>query len=269
MQWHRGMPLAPLLAVVAVFWLPVAAWLIKYGGWPSSLMHYAPARVFVNNFVFASLATCASMVIAFPLALSGWHLSRRSRTATAVLTGLVAWPLVVGLLARNYSWIALLQLAEGPAGYAGVQTGLIALVMPGLYTKTAVLVVLTYVFVPIAYICLLQGLMWIPAVQIESATLLGAGKWQLLRRILLPLSTRSAGLAALLIFFSAAGYFVTPAMIGGGKYDMLGNIVLSYVGLGDFRAASAVSVGLLIALVPLYFVAAWLIVLLRRRLIGG
>jgi ABC-type spermidine/putrescine transport system permease subunit I len=79
---------------------------------------------------------------------------------------------------------------------------------------------------------------------------------------------RSASLAFGMILAMATGFFVTPRMIGGAKYDFASNAILSYIDLGHFDEASALAVLFLICMLfPL--IAIVMYTLHRRKLITG
>lgn len=172
-------------------------------------------------------------------------------------------PLLMGLLARNYSWIGLLS----NPGIIG-SSGRVLFGSGFLYSIGAIIVVMVCIFVPVSFFILIQGARAIRTVQIDAARTLGVPDWKIVFKVLIPLTTRAALLAFCFTFSLAVGFFVTPNMIGGGKYDFIGNAILMYVDLGSFEVASSLGVIFLgIMIIPSIGIA--LYALKRRKLISG
>ena len=82
----------------------------------------------------------------------------------------------------------------------------------------------------------------------KAARNLGATRWQTFWRVSFPLSLPDIGAGALLVFIMALGFFITPALLGGRKEQMLSNLIqIQIVDLLNWPFASAMSVILLIA----------------------
>src|SRR5207244_2437508 len=69
------------------------------------------------------------------------------------------------------------------------------------------------------------GLAKLDASMLEAAQALGAGRWETLRRVTLPLLRPSLAGAALLVFMTAVGSFSAPYVFGGGFRVMTTQIV--------------------------------------------
>ncbi len=173
-------------------------------------------------------------------------------------------PLAVGFLARNYSWIGVLSGNDtvSSLGLYYLQAEKL------LYTKEAVVLVMAYIFIPFAYFILKNAFDAIRVEEIEAAVVLGATDAEVVLKVLFPRTLRQAAIGIVLIFAIALGYFVTPRMLGGGKVDMVGNLVWNYANLGQFAMASRISFWFLLVFSPFYAVSFLLIVLARRRVLG-
>lgn len=176
-----------------------------------------------------------------------------SPTLRRCLTFLMTVPLLVGYLARNYSWLGLLSSLSGDQSIPPLRELGDAL----LYNSAGVVVVTATVFIPFAFFLTLQGFTGVKTEMFAAAQTLGCSNWKTLRSVLLPLVSRHIAIACGLCFVLALGYFVTPRMIGGGNQDFIGNEVLrvlakpgdvgtaSWIAL-DFLLLSAVPIGVLV-----------------------
>jgi putative spermidine/putrescine transport system permease protein len=253
----------PFVVLAVSFWMPLLIWLLQHAHAfsPSALVDETFLRLLGNTFLVAMTTTVSAVAIAYPVALLWWMSGRALATALTVLLFL---PMSVGLLARNYSWIGILSGRNVPASM-----GLVLLHAESwLYTLPAVIVVMTYVFIPVAFFLLVHAFSSVSRDEVNAARSLGAADHEVVVRLALPRSARQAVIGVLLIFASAVGYFVTPRMIGGGNFDMAGNLIWRYTNLGDFDDASAAALSFVLTLLPFYICALLVIVVRRRRMLG-
>lgn len=241
------------ICIALGFILPLAVWI------PSSVHDIREADLSVELLIpllkrthsLALAVASFSVIAAAPAAL--YSRLARPYTAFCVAVLLIA-PLSVGMLARNYSWVGMLSANDGITSLGWSLLGGKDL----LYTPTAVNLVMTFVFAPWAFFMLRLALGGITDIQIEAAATLGASPSRLVGRVLGPALLRGALLAGLLIYGSALGYFITPKMLGGNSGDLAGNAILRFMELGDFAAASTISLALLTTAIPFGLIL-WLI----------
>jgi spermidine/putrescine transport system permease protein len=253
----------PLLAVLVVFWTPVVVWLLRYGALERIVSPFDPmiSKSFWTTVWIAAITAIASLLAAYPLAVAWYMLPARLANS---LVALACVPLIVGLMARNYSWIGILsaKTAFGSMGLSLIGADSV------LFTFEAVLGVMTYIFIPIAFLVLVHSLFGVNRHEILAARTLGATDWEIVRAVLVPHTYRQATVGLFLIFANAIGYYVTPRMLGGGNYDMVGNIVLRFIECGEFGAASSISLSFVTWFTPLYVLVFVLIIGNRRHMIG-
>ena len=236
-QFIGGYSLVVILLVC--YWVPIAWWAWRaFTGPGIALPHGLPfGHLVVRTVVLSFLASSLSVVAAYPFVLL-WRLSPRVSRPMGLLV--MAAPLLMGLLARNYSWIGLLSNQGAPGALARAILG-----GGFLYSSTGVVITMACIFTPLSFFILLQGVHTASMAHVESARTLGAPDWKILMFVVLPLTFRSAVLALGFTFAFAVGFFVTPRMIGGGKYEFVGNSILMYVDLGRFDIATAISLAFL------------------------
>lgn len=251
---------ALILIVAVLYVLPVMAWAMslfsttqKGGVLPLTGLLSALLPYTVQT---SSLAAVLAVILGSAIALLH-HFS--PRLVQRVLQVVMTIPLIVGFLARNYSWIGLLSWSRDPSRFQKW----IGLAESPLYSKQGVLLVLATVFIPFAYFIVLQGLSSLRFEQFEAGRTLGVPDGRLFLVIALPVALRSIMLALGLTFVLAVGYFVTPRMIGGGQHEFIGNGVVRMLSLGETETASMLAAYLfLTAALPM---VAILIFTIRRR----
>jgi ABC-type spermidine/putrescine transport system permease subunit I len=154
---------------------------------------------------------------------------------------------MISLLVRNYSWIIVLQ-RSGVINTVFTYFGLIDTPFKLLHNKFGVMVGMTHIFVPYIVFPIYSVMMGIDLNLEKAARNLGATRWQTFWRVSFPLSLPGIGAGALLVFIMALGFFITPALLGGRKEQMLSNLIqIQIVDLLNWPFASAMSVILLIA----------------------
>ncbi|WP_437675790.1 ABC transporter permease [Sorangium sp. So ce131] len=184
------------------------------------------AQIFLRSFWLSISTTTLCLLISFPTALYMAMLPPRRRTLFVFLVTLPFWS---NLLVRNYAWILILKnggLLERLLGALGLVSGPLHL----LYTDLAVSIGLTYSFLPFMVLPIYTSLEKLDFRLVEAAYDLGAGPWQALRRVVLPLTTPGLIAGSLLVFVPTLGAYVTPELLGGSKALMIGNLIQSQFG---------------------------------------
>jgi putative spermidine/putrescine transport system permease protein len=100
---------------------------------------------------------------------------------------------------------------------------------------------MAFLVAPMSFFILVQTLRAVPSVQVDAAICLGVSPQRLLSRFYLRVLRRPLILAFLFSFCWSAGFFITPRMIGGGTFDLLGNVIIEYANLGRFDYASTIA----------------------------
>jgi iron(III) transport system permease protein len=152
-----------------------------------------------------------------------------------VLGGLVALPVVLPPLVGVIAFLFL----YGESGIVprAVATAL-ALEGPPwrLRGAGAILLVHAYSMYVYFYLFTRAGLARLDASMLEAAASLGAGRWRILREVVLPLVRPQLAAAALLTFMTALGSFSAPYIFGGGFRVMPTQIVATKLN-GDIGLA--------------------------------
>lgn len=195
-------------------------------------------RVLWRTIQIAGLTTIFCVGLAYPFA---YFLARGVRRWREFLVIMVMIPFWTSFLVRTYTWMSILG-EQGVINEALLQLGLIRQPLQILYTNTAVIVASTYLFLPFAILTLYSSLEKLGPSTEEAALDLGATPWQAFRRITLPLSAAGIQAAVIFVFVPALGLFVTPALLGGTRATMIGNVqVVIFKNAMNFGLGSSLS----------------------------
>jgi len=209
--------------------------------------------ILMRTFWIAALVTFACACIGYPYAiiaasLSGW---KRDLMLAAVLL-----PLWTSLLVRTAAWFILLQ-EKGLINDLLITLGIIDTPLALIFNRTGVIIAMTHVLLPFMVLPIYSVLITIPKNLMPAAASLGANPVRAFLRVLLPLSLRGVASGGLLVFISAIGYYITPALIGGPGDQMISSIIAFYAtGSANWGMAGALGVVLLVATLVLYSVYA-------------
>jgi putative spermidine/putrescine transport system permease protein len=207
------------------------------------------ALLFTNAGVQKSLATTlriAGITTAFALLL-GYGLAYAMRAASSrtqrLMLVLVLLPFWISILVRSFAWIALLG-PQGPLNAALLAWGLVDDPVTLVRNETGVLIAMVHVMVPYAVLTLYANMRGIDAGLVSAARSLGASRWQAFRLVFLPLTLPGLIGAGLLVFILSLGFYITPALLGGGKVLMIAEYVAVQIndtlrwGLGTMLATT-------------------------------
>lgn len=163
------------------------------------------------SLAFAAATTAICLLVSWPIAKA---LAGRAGAFGLTMTILIALPIFVSESVRLFGMSLLLMprggiLAGTLNALIGVQIGSI------LYTKTATLLGLVYVYLPFALFPMILGLSQVPRDQVDAARDLGAGGWQVLREIELPNAMPGVLIGGLLVFVLAFGANTEANILGG------------------------------------------------------
>lgn len=209
------------------------------------------AVILMRTFWIAALVTFACACIGFPYAIIAASLDGWKRD---LMLGAVLLPLWTSLLVRTAAWFILLQ-EQGLINDLLRAIGLIDAPLTLIFNRTGVIIAMTHVLLPFMVLPIYSVLITIPKNLMPAAASLGARPLRAFLRVLLPLSLRGVASGALLVFISAIGYYITPALIGGPGDQMISSIIAFYAtGSANWGMAGALGVVLLVATLLLYSV---------------
>ncbi|ADI15576.1 ABC transporter permease [Truepera radiovictrix] len=213
-------------------------------------------RIFGRSLALALATTLLSLGCALPVA---YTIARQPPARRSALLLLVTIPFWTNLLIRTYCWILILR-DTGLVNTLLLRLGLIEAPLTLLYTNGAVLLGLVYAYLPFMVLPLYATLERLDTRLLEAAHDLYAGRWQVFRRVTLPLALPGLVAGSVLVFVPSLGAFVTPQLLGGGKNLMLGSLIQM-----QFAASRNWPFGAALALLLLAFVLLALLLYARAQ----
>ncbi|MES2532756.1 MAG: ABC transporter permease [Pseudomonadota bacterium] len=202
-------------------------------------------RVMLRTGWISLLTTLLALVLGFPIA---YMMTKVKGATAALLTACVLLPLWSSVLVRTAAWIVLLR-RDGIVNNALQWLGLTGRPLTLLYTEGAVVLAMAHVLLPFLILPIYSALKNIPDDYMRAAAMLGANRRRAFFEVLLPLSRAGVWSGCLMVFLSALGFFVTPALIGSPQELMIATLVSQQVReMLDWPFAAAL-IGVLMAVV--------------------
>ncbi len=208
------------------------------------------ARVFFDTVVICFLTAASTLIVGYPLAYA--LVRTQSAIVKSILLVIVVTPLFLGEVVRTYSWIIVL----GNNGFINstlLGLGIIRQPIQFMFTTFGVVVALVHVTMPVMVIMLAAALSHIDQNYQKAAGSLGAGPIRVFLTVTLPLSMPGVVAGLTTAFAWTFSAFATPQLIGGGRVNMISNLVYQ-LGFASFNfpfAASLCVAGLALTVVVL------------------
>jgi spermidine/putrescine transport system permease protein len=202
-------------------------------------------KVLWASFYYSVITTVVTLVLSIPVAM--WIATRDARKRN-LLVALVTLPFWISILIRTYGMRQIIA-DEGPIGKF---LGIFNIDWSILYSPPATILGLIYVFLPFMILPIYASAERFDFRLAEAAYDLGAKRMTVVRRIILP-SIRPGVISGIaLVFIPALGSFLQSDMLGGGKTNMVANIIANNFGQArNWPFGSALAV-LLIVLTLLF-----------------
>ncbi len=247
-----------LIVLVYSFLLPGEYGNVEWGfslqGWRSILyskdifteeyvLADAHLTIFWRSVKLSLLTTAATFAVGFPTA---WFIATRPPKARAMWLFLITIPFWTNLLIRTFAINQVIR-NEGLLNTALIALGVIDQPLQLTYTDTAVLIGMVYVYLPLMVLPLFAAIDRFDMRLLEAGYDLYASRWQVLTRIILPITRPGIVAGSILVFVPCLGAYVTPRILGGGKLMMVGNFIELQFGQGrNWPLGAAISILLLI-----------------------
>lgn len=222
--WLGALPFA---ALAILFLYPVGKLLLASveGG---SLAHYERAlfdglyiEVYGTTFRIALMVTVGAALLGYPIA----HFIATASPGWAAMGLLcVMLPFWTSLLVRTYAWMVLLGRG-GLVNKALVGLDLIERPIALLHNETGVLIGMIHVLLPYFVFPVYAVMRRVDPNLLAAAEGLGASWWRVFWHVYLPLTLPGVIAGATLVFILSLGFFITPALLGGGKVIMIAVLI--------------------------------------------
>ena len=197
-------------------------------------------KALLNTLRIASITTLLALLLGY---LVAYAMRAASTGRQRFMLFCVLLPFWISVLVRSFAWIALLG-TQGPVNAFLVGSGLLAEPLALVRNETGVLIGMVHVMLPYAILTLYANMRGIDAGLVSAARSLGASRLQAFRMVFLPLTRPGLIGAGTLVFILSLGFYVTPALLGGGKVLMIAEYVAVQIndtlrwGLGTMLATT-------------------------------
>uniref|UniRef100_UPI003F492769 ABC transporter permease n=1 Tax=Ensifer adhaerens TaxID=106592 RepID=UPI003F492769 len=210
------------------------------------------AEVFKMTLVVSLYTTVIVALIGYPFAYLLVQLPERFQNTALLIVLLPFWTAV---LVRTYAWLVLLQ-NQGIINHALMQLGIIDTPLELSHNLIGALIGMVHIMLPFMVLPLFASMKAIDGDLMAAAANLGASPARAFRDVYFPLSLPGFLSGTLIVFVLCLGFYVTPAVLGGGRVIMAAMRIEANVRLySSWGAASSLGVVLLLITMVLIFVA--------------
>jgi len=178
-------------------------------------------KILLRTFRLSLITTLILLIVGYPMA---YRIARAGKRWRNILLFLVVLPFWTSDLIRTYAWMLILR-------DTGLLNGLLQVLhitgkpLTMLYTEGAILLGLTYVYLPFMVLPLYASIEKLDSSLLEAAEDLGATPFWRFLKVTVPLTKSGILAGSLLVFIPSVGVFVVSDLLGGAKAMMIGNLV--------------------------------------------
>ncbi|MCR9112177.1 MAG: ABC transporter permease [Rhodobacteraceae bacterium] len=202
----------------------------------------AHLSIFWRSVKLSLMTTLACFIFGLPTA---YFIATRPKGQRDFWMLLIIIPFWTNLLIRTFAVMEIIR-NEGVVNTFLINMGVIQEPIQMLFTDFAIMVGMTYVYLPLMVLPIYASLERLDFSLVEASYDLYARRWRVLRRVILPLAKPGMIAGSILVFVPSLGAYVTPRVLGGGKNLMLGNLIELQFGQGrNWPLGAALSITLL------------------------
>jgi spermidine/putrescine transport system permease protein len=213
----------------------------------------AHLTIFWRSVKLSLYTTLFAFIAGFPTA---WYIATRGPRARTALLFLITIPFWTNLLVRTFAINQIIR-NEGVLNTLLLWLGVIDTPLAIIYTDFAVFLGMTYVYLPLMVLPLFASIDRFDMRLLEAGYDLYASRWQVLRRIVVPVVKPGIIAGSILVFIPSLGAYVTPRILGGGRNMMIGNFIDLQFGAGrnwPLGASLSMTLLLIVAVALVFYV---------------
>ncbi len=222
--------------------------------WDGSVQRARPEqRIYIQNLLrtlwIAFVVTLACFLLGYPVA---YMIANAPPRLAKVLILMVLLPFWTSLLVRTAAWVIVLQKA-GIVNDALIGLGLVEEPLALIFNRTGVYISMTHILLPFMILPLYSVMKGIPPEHMRAAASLGAAPARAFLRVYFPQTLPGLAAGCLLVYVIALGFYITPALIGGGSDQMLAYLIAEFAtNTANWGLAGALAIVLLACIAVLY-----------------
>ncbi len=216
----------------------------------------ANLRVLGNTLWIALLSTLTCVIIGFPYAYLMTIVPGR---VAGLLLIAILLPFWSSLLVRTFAWQVILR-DTGVINSLLLDLGIVSKPVPLIRTTLGVMIGMSHILLPFMVLPIYAVMRRIDPEFGRAAANLGATPSRAFFRVFMPLTLPGVLAGALLVFVLALGFYITPALLGGLRDQMISQLIVEEVQQAlDWGSASAMAVVLMVITFAILFVASRLV----------
>ncbi|MDX1615256.1 MAG: ABC transporter permease [Candidatus Promineifilaceae bacterium] len=229
-------------------------------------------RILGRSALLALANTLICLLFGYPFA---YWIARQPARLRNTFVFLVMIPFWTNFLVRTYAWMLILRdsgvinnfwtitlheqamMLAGNSGFFNWLASVTENELPLLFNTPAVLLGLFYGYLPFMILPLYASLDKLDWSLLEAAADLGAGRFQSIVRVLLPLTAPGIAAGSIIVFIPSLGAYVTPDLMGGAKVALVGNLLQQqFMTVRDWPFGSAIGfilMAIMLLAIVIYF----------------
>lgn len=177
--------------------------------------------IFFRSLRIAVTTVVATLIVCYPAAFLVSRLPEKWKNFCLFL---ITLPFFASLIVRLFIWVLILK-QTGFINTVLMGLGLISKPLEMIYTDGAIILGMVYIYIPFMFLPVYASVEKLDWALIRASQDLGANAVQTFIRVVLPLTMPGVIGGSIIVFIPALGNFVVPAVLGGAKVLMLGNLV--------------------------------------------
>jgi len=263
LYWLLILPALFMMVVFFVYPLARGLWvsvtepapgLANYG-----LLFTSPAvqRIIVTTIRICTITSLLTLVLGYVVAYAMVHVTEAHRQWMLFCVLLTFW---LSVLVRAFAWVMILR-SEGPINGALLGLGLVERPVQLVRNEIGVVIGMVHYMLPYAVLPLYANMQGIDRRLVAAARGLGASPFVAFWRVFLPLNRPGIVGAGLLVFVFSLGFYITPAILGGGRTTM----IAEYIGI---QILATVRWGLATMLASSLLITVFLMIFLMSRVVS-
>ncbi|WP_439578483.1 ABC transporter permease [Elioraea sp.] len=268
--WLLIAPAVVLMAALYAFPLAEVLWISftepepGFGNYERLVTSAALQRVWMTTLRICTITTAITLLAGYVVAYALVSASPRVQRWMFVC---VLLPLWISVLVRAFAWVTLLR-SQGVVNEALLGIGLIDQPLRLIWNEFGIAVGMVHYMIPYAVLPLYASMRDIDPRLVPAARGLGATPGEAFRRVFLPLTLPGIVAATVLVFIFSLGFYVTPAILGGGRTLMVAEYIkLQILDLIRWGVGTMMASTLLVAVVLVLAIFARVVDF--RRLFGS
>ncbi len=207
--------------------------------------------IFWRTLWISILVTLMCILLGYPVSFLMANLPMKYANLLMILVLLPFW---TSLLVRTTAWMVVLQ-SEGVLNDFLIFFGVIDERIQLIYNRFGVIVAMTHILLPFTILPIYSVMKNISPTYVRAARSLGANQWTAFWKIYFPQSVPGIGAGGLLVFILSLGYYITPALVGGPKDQMISYFIAFHTNNSlNWGLASALGIILLAGVLAVYWV---------------